>query len=277
MYWFLHLVKVQPDTCTQLYSIHRCHQYLTASCWQKLTLLHLSLQLFQWSIPRGVGSRRRSSASCEPSGSSQTSSGRRTDNCSHGNDELGSGNGHEVSPTGICTCICTWFKPHFFQVPIYNVYICTCRLELALAWPGHYCIHIILGWCKASRGRAFAHNMHVDSTGEGLNCPLSDYLCSQLTCTCRYLYTLVLGAERNSVAMQCHDHIHVYLLFNEWSQLHDSICNPHYTWVIYPYFNSKPWTYSVSSLSGPAWEPGCEAIIVSYVICRRSCLNYVFP
>ena len=32
---------------------------------------------------------------------------------------------------------------------------------------------LVLGWCKASRGRAFAHN--IDSTGEGMNCPSTAY------------------------------------------------------------------------------------------------------
>ena len=62
-----------------------------------------------------------------------------------------------------------------------HVAICSCWWfnHNARGW-GNLYHNIILGWCKASRGRAFAHSIHADSTGEGLNCPLLAYcLCSQ--------------------------------------------------------------------------------------------------
>jgi hypothetical protein len=43
-------------------------------------------------------------------------------------------------------------------------------------------ITLILGWCKPSRGRAFAHDHSIDSRGGGLGCLLY-YLCSQWNCS----------------------------------------------------------------------------------------------
>ena len=62
-----------------------------------------------------------------------------------------------------------------------HVAICSCWWfnHNARGW-GNLYHNIILGWCKASRGWAFAHSIHADSTGEGLNFPLLAYcLCSQ--------------------------------------------------------------------------------------------------
>ena len=51
------------------------------------------------------------------------------------------------------------------------------------------CATIILGWCKASRGRAFAHS--TNSTGEGLTCPL--YCLYMLTVNCRFMCVCSIG------------------------------------------------------------------------------------